>query len=982
MSDFLAGHRPPPRRPLASRRSAMWLALGLSALLVGAPWTPLVAQETGQIGGEIVDASNGAPLEAAQVFVVGTNMGTLSSANGRFLLLQVPVGVHQVRVERLGYTPQEQEVTVTAGGTETLSFRIEEEAIGLDALVVTGEAGAARQREVGHSVSQMNLSDMVEPARDVEEMMGGRVPGAVITEASGQAGSGNQIRLRGINSVTMGNAPLLYVDGVRVRSEAYPKNFPPVGYSGRSGNVTASPLSDINPEDIDRIEVIKGSAATALYGTEASAGVIQIFTKRGSETGGTRFSVGSTMSLRHMQKFGAENFEYIDTDGSVLGNSDYLFMDRHWLRNALGQEYFMNASGGFENTTYFLSGNFQDTDYPLPNDRERSFAVRGNLGFSPGAGVTVEWNTSYTNSHITNTPAGDNAQGVTLNAWRPTTSYTGTNPTLRENINDLLNFDIDTYIDHFTTGLTLSHLISDRFDHRLQLGFDRSYTEGRNYRPFGFRLQPDGVIASTRWVGEVLTLDYAGSYTQPLGSSFTTTLSAGGQVVETEETSVIGHAEQFPGPGDATISSGALSLAFEDRIRIINAGFFVQNRFGFQDRAFLTLGVRVDGNSAFGEGLGLQPYPKASLSYVVSDEGFWNPDWGTVKLRAAFGQAGRAPGAFDAVRTWEPVKLSGSSAFLPQNLGNPNLGPERTSELELGLTGSFLSDRLAVDFTYYNQTTTDALFPVRTAPSGGGWDSQLENVGELRNQGVELSLNGTLIDGATFGWDLGLTVYTNNSELLDLGGAPEFSVGGSAYLREGHPAPVLCGPRITNPDEFADPVYEEDHCWGASQPTTTLTPSTSLRLPYGMQLSARGEFLGGHYIYDANTNGKISRGESHWGGCIEINQLYSDGRLSEVTAADRNRCIQEYAVSQTPMNRGDFFKVRNVSLRIPLSFWTSVDNPTLTLSGRNVWKWLNSDWWVLDPEIGCNTGHDCLVYSPQEHLPPPATYSISLRLGF
>jgi outer membrane receptor protein involved in Fe transport len=945
-------------------------------------WTPATAQQTGQITGQVIDASNGAPLEAAQVYVEGSNLGTLTSANGRYLLLEVPSGTHQIRVERLGYAAATQEVTVTAGGTQTVDFQVSEQAIGLDELVVTGEAGAARRREVGHSVSQMNMSDLVEAPRDIEEMMGGRVPGAVITEASGAAGSGNQIRLRGINSVTMGNSPLLYVDGIRVRSEAYPKNVPPVGYSGRSGNVTASPLADINPEDIDRIEVIKGSAATALYGTEASAGVIQVFTKRGSARGEPQFTVGSTMSLRHMQKFGAESYEYIDSDGTVLGNSDYLFMDRHWLRNALGQEFFVNASGGFANTSYFLSGTVSDVDYPLPNDSERSFALRGNLGFALAPNLTLEWNTSFTKTHITNTASGDNAQGVTLNAWRPTTSYTGTVPSLRETINELLNFEIDTYIDHFTTGFTTRHVLSERFDHRLAVGFDRSYTEGRNYRPFGFRLQPNGVISSTRWVGEVLTLDYAGSYTQPLGGSLETTLSAGAQVVESEETSVTGHAEQFPGPGDATISSGAVSLAFEDRIRIINAGFFVQSRLGFRDRLFLTLGVRVDGNSAFGEGLGLQPYPKASISYVVSDESFWSPSWGVVKLRAAYGQAGRAPGAFDAVRTWEPVKISGTSAFLPQNLGNPNLGPERTAELEFGVTGSFLSNRLDVDFTFYNQTTTDALFPVRTPPSGGGWDSQLENVGKLRNRGVELAVNGAIVDGATFGWDLGLMVYTNNSRLLDLGEAPEFTVAGGAYLREGHPAPVLCGPRVTNPEEFADPTYEEDHCWGPSQPTLTVTPSTMLRLPWGLRLSARGEFLGGHYIYDANTYGQIGRGEAFWGGCIGINQMFAEGRLSEINSSDRNRCLQQYAVQQTPMNRGDFFKVRDVSLRIPLSFWTSVEYPTLTLSGRNVWRWLNSDWRVLDPEIGCNTGHDCLVYSPQEHLPPPATYTLSLRLGF
>src|SRR5690606_23547085 len=306
---------------------------------------------------------------------------------------------------------------------------------------------------------------------------------------------------------------------------------------------------------------------------------------------------------------------------------------------------------------------------------------------------------------------------------------------------------------------------------------------------------------------------------------------------------------------------------------------------------------------------------------------------------------------------------------------NPNLGPERTSELEVGLTGSFLANRLGVDLTYYRQITRDALFPVRTPPSGGGWDSQLENVGKLRNQGIELTLDGTVVDRASWGWDLGLIVYTNDSELLDLGGAPEFPVGGGAYLRVGQPAPVLCGPLVTNPDELADPEYEQNHCWGPSQPTLTITPSTTIRMPWGLRLSARGEFLGGHYIYDANTYGQVGRGEAYWGSCIGINQAFAEGRLDELTAEERNRCLQQYAVDQTPMNRGDFFKLRDVSLRIPLSFWTSVDNPSVTISGRNVWKWLNSDWWVLDPEIGCNTGHDCLVYSPQEHLPPATTYT-------
>jgi hypothetical protein len=376
---------------------------------------------------------------------------------------------------------------------------------------------------------------------------------------------------------------------------------------------------------------------------------------------------------------------------------------------------------------------------------------------------------------------------------------------------------------------------------------------------------------------------------------------------------------------------------------------------------------------------------------VLSDESFWNEAWGSMRLRLAYGQAGRAPGAFDAVRTWSPAKMVGQSAFLPNNPGNPNLGPERTSEIEGGLTAGFFGDRLGVDFTYYHQTTSDALFPVRTPPSDGGWNNQLQNVGKLQSSGIELSLDGTVLETPSFGWDLGLIVYTNKSKILDLGEAPSFSVGGQGWIVEGQPAPVIRALTVTNPDEFANPNYDvngdgvvdrnDEVFWGPSQPTLTLTPSTEVRLPYGLRLSARGEFMGGHYIYDANTYGQISRGEALWPSCIRIQQWAKDGRLAEITAYERNRCIQTYARSGTPILRGDFFKLRSVSAIVPLSFWSGVTSPTLTISARNVYKGVNSDWWVLEPEIGCNDGAGCLVLSQQEHIPPPATFTLSLRFG-
>ncbi len=643
-------------------------------------------------------------------------------------MLEVPPGQYRLRAQRIGYRAVTLDVTVRAGESHVVNFEMTRELLRLDDIVVTGEAGAARRREVGNAIAQIDLTDVLEPAPTLENLLGARVPGIVITEASAMAGSGNFIRIRGNNSVSMSNQPIVYVDGVRILSEAYPKNVPPVGYSGRSGNVQASPLNDINTEDIERIEIIKGAAATTVSGTEASAGVIQIFTKRGTLGGTPRWTARITQSIDHVLPYGAEGV-------------DLIYMDP-WLRDSYGQEYALSVRGGLGDVSYFFSGSALLDDAPLPNDREESFTFRSNVGLSISPELQLEWNASFTKRNISNTPVGDNAQGLVLNAWRQETNYTGPTPSIDGAIDRILEYEINTDIDHLTVGATVRHDPSTKITQRLTVGFDRAFSEGRQFRPFGFILAPTGIMSNTRWLHETFTLDYVGSYTTPLSQNLRATLSLGGQVIETEETSTIGYSEDFPGPGEPTLTSGANTLSFEDRIRVVNGGFFVQGRLGVNDRLFLTGGLRMDGNSAFGEDLGLEPYPKVSVSYVISEEGFWDPDWGSLKLRAAYGQAGRAPGAFDAVRTWAPVKFSGQPGFVPQNRGNPELGPERTEEFEVGFSGSFLGNRLSAEFTYYNQTTKDALFAVRSTPSDGGWENQLRNVGKLRNRGSSLDWTG------------------------------------------------------------------------------------------------------------------------------------------------------------------------------------------------------------------------------------------------
>src|SRR5205814_8826351 len=272
----------------------------------------------------------------------------------------------------------------------------------------------------------------------------------------------------------------------------------------------------------------------------------------------------------------------------------------------------------------------------------------------------------------------------------------------------------------------------------------------------------EGILSDEQIRYSILTADYVANMdfrvTPELGSTF----SLGGQSITSEDVRTTAYGEGFPGPGLPVVGNGALFVAREARQRVVNAGFFFQNTFKLRDRYFLTGGVRFDGNSAFGRALGLQAYPKVSGSYVISDEPFWPANLGEVKLRGALGWSGRAPGAFDAVRSWTAVTSSGQSGFEPGSVGDTLIGPERTREAELGLDAALLNNRLTIEATWYHRLTTDALYSVRQISSLGFPQSQTANVGSMSNTGIELSVNGTVLNKPAWGLELGGNVYTNH----------------------------------------------------------------------------------------------------------------------------------------------------------------------------------------------------------------------------
>ena len=968
----------------------------------------------GSLTGLVTDAGSGRPLSAAQVFIEGTGLGGLTNASGRYLIINVPAGTHTLRVELIGYTSSSQEVTVADDQATTADFGLNEEVIDFDEIVVTGTAGQARRREVGNAIEQINVAEVAEPVTDVGAMLQARVAGARIQFGSGNSGSGADIRLRGNVSVALSNQPIIYIDGMRSKSE-------PTSTDGGAEDVY-SPLSDLNPDDIDRIEVIKGPAATTLYGTEAAAGVIQIFTKQGGQ-GAPQWTAEVQQGVSYFRPFGTDE-------------APHMFL-HPVFQNGHRQRYSMQVRGGTGDLGYFASAAWNDNIGAVVTDAETKLNLRANTTFRPHEDVLIQFNNTLARTDFQQAQMGNSVTSIMMTAIRGPRSYMpGFSGTGRdeETLRLLLDEEYKNQIIRAVSGLTVNYTPGADFTHRLTLGYDYSQDDHFNDQqhcwlcPIGRMGDFSDYIAGgeqRRGMSQntIVSFDYIGTWGFDLAENIRSTLSFGAQGVENDIENNEYVVRHYPGPGEFTLQTGATRQSIShNRLRVITGGFFMQDQIGISDKYFLTVGARVDGNSAFGEKVGFALlgddfrfaiYPKISGSYVVSDEEFWPEAFGQVKLRGAYGLAGRAPGAFDKVRTWNPVGYGPSGqAYYPSNRGNDELGPEQTIEYEFGMDGAWLNGRFNAEITYYQQTTADALFRVSSPYSEGGWGAQLQNVGEFSNKGIEIQTNTTVLDTRSFRWDLGLGLATNHSEVHDLGGAAQFGLHEYGWIIEGEPVPVIRGQRIMNFNELADPIFSDGRViYGPANPPYMFTGSTSFDLPGGLNLSARGEYLRGGWISNYFETGALWRTISHpkcYDAYRKVDPNWTNGgefgdappppgpdvRPPDMYAWEMGQCFG-LPNNEHGIHESDFAELRDVTLSIPVSnllpsltSWAS--RADLVISGRNVAFWTHKNLVTGHPEQNENyistteSGefrHD-LVKGIDETLPPVSYFTVSLRAIF
>jgi TonB-dependent starch-binding outer membrane protein SusC len=808
------------RKRISMRLPVVAALLGLG--LAG----PVAAQETGRITGRIVNANTNRPLAGVQVFVPPTGIGNLTDQDGRYLLQNVPAGTVTLTAQLVGFRQGEMAVTVTGGQTTTANLQLAETAIALEEIVVTGAGVATQRKKLGNTIASIDAEKAQSAAvTDVSQLLAAREPGVSVLPSGGYTGQGARIRIRGSSSLSQLNEPVIYIDGIRMDGSSTSFNT--------QGN--ASKLDDIPPESIERIEILKGAAAATLYGTEASNGVIQIFTKKG-RAGAPRFTLqvdqtAIEMPLNRIEPLAdfARTQADIDRIRERWGRNVALYepfsedLLPTYFNTGYHQAYSLSVTGGGDRINYFVTGRFQGENGPSDfsnlfedrpglkksDDKVKRAQMSANVVVTPIDKVRIGLNTMYSELKADSPENGNNIYGVWPNLTQshlrlacsevgpncPKVNLYGTGAFITAN--EAIYSVNEVESNHFvgSTNINYAPIESLRLDGTFGLDF---INESRTwFRPFGWNVNEytTATVEGLRDIGEVrtrvVTADLKASWEGTFGADFSNRLLAGTQGFLSQRTSRGGTGVRFPGPGLEVAGAGADQSIGESWNRNTQVGGYLDNQIGFRDWAFATVGARWDANSAFGEAFNTAFYPKLNASVIPTQAFGWDSDLlSTLRVRAAIGRSGLQPSAFAKFTTYSPQPSSEGPGIRPSNLGNDALKAEVATEIEFGAELGLWNDRASIDFTYWTTTVEDAIVARQFAVSGGFINTQLDNIGELQKNGIDIGVRGTLIQNQ----NVNLNIFANGAflkqEIADMGGAPALKTGGSysryrQYLVEG-----------------------------------------------------------------------------------------------------------------------------------------------------------------------------------------------------
>jgi TonB-linked SusC/RagA family outer membrane protein len=816
-----------------------WLLVGAVSVLPAAGQAT-DNRQTFTLQGRVTD-ERGQGVPGTTVLVAGTTLGASTDADGNYrITAALAPGTYTLQFSGIGYKPQTRPLTLGSTATVSTDVTLSEARQSLDDVVVVGSTVTASRRELGNTINTVSGRELeLSGTGGTLNSLQGKLPGAQVVQNSGDPAGSVSVRLRGIKSLSGSSDPLYVIDGVIVSNNSTNVSQLAAANDIGSANPGQNRLADINPNDIESINVIPGAAAAAQYGSRASNGVVLITTKRG-KAGQTRVAAYTSFSINELRKsvpvntygsqFGFESLRLYTIGGvtpaQVAANpgttttgivragtttqlasnqvpvSRYDYFDEIF-RRGYGTDNGVSISGGSERTQALVSvgyfknqGIIKDTDFTRYNLRARVDHRLTNW-------AKVSGGVAYNNSM-----ANEKANGNVF--YSPINSVNITN-----NIYDIRRRDVNgdllaveptrvnplSTIEDMKFTQRINRAISDvqvnltplkNFSVDYVLGVDAYNQAGQNYiRPYPYQAvaglplarYPQGFAADANNNFLQLNSDVNLGYNRQLTENLKVTLLAG-YSYQYQRTEVSRTQGQTLTPFITTISGATTAIQSTYGLGQYNlSGVYLQGNVGFRNLAFLTAAIRRDRSSLFSPSQTNQYYPKVSGSLVLSDLAAWQnasfaKTFGTLKLRASYGASGNLTGIgpYDRFGLFNPVQYLGRATFSPSTtLPNREVRPERMTELEGGVDLGFLNDRISLSATAYRQRITDLVLQRQIATSRGG-TSVFENIGSMQNRGLELQLTAVPVKTTDFSWSLTAIYSRNRNKVVDLVGSSAIEI--------------------------------------------------------------------------------------------------------------------------------------------------------------------------------------------------------------
>ena len=946
--------------------------LRVTPVLLLALWARPAAAQQGEVTGRVTDKATGQPLATAQVSIVGTTIRAITGQDGRYRVVNVPAGPATVRVSYIGYAATTQQVTVPAGGSAEASFAIAQAAVGLEAVVVTatGDQAVREQGTVSHNIDLSSRTSQAVTS-NLSDALNSTVPGVVVQASGGTSGTGTRVRIRGSNSVSLSNDPVLIVDGIRVENGS---NSTSIGVGGQQ----PSRLNDISPQDLEAVQVNSGPASSVLYGTDAANGAILMRTRRG-QPGATRWTMSAEGGTLNDYGSYPDNYTGLTALDSVCTLTRVAagacvqarvrrfnpIEQRSPFRTGHRALYGVSASGGSEQTTFYLAGHFSNEDGVYSVNTNRQVNLLANLFDHVRSNMDIQATALYTSGRLRLPQNDNNVFGVLSSGF-----LGGSDSTVNNGygfLSPAQSFSIRTFqnIDHFTGSLQANYRplswleahavlgtdFLNRYDENTTLpgiipaSFNPSANQGnRNANPFQIY----------NWTGNFYaTASFA------LTPDLNSTTSGGILYYHLRNHGVIAGVQQLTA-GTNSLAGGVIPSVNETTIETITIGRFVEERLGYKNRLFVTGALRNDDNTSFGKRFGNILYPRLSVSWVASEEPFF-PRWswlGALKLRGAYGSSGLHPGPTDALQFFNPTPVVVNNTDVPGitigNLGNAKLEPERTNEAEAGFDAELRPLAVRLGFTYYNKVSHQALIAVTLPPSCGCGTSIFRNLGSVSNKGVEISAAATLVRRQNLSVDISLGAWGTKSRVKTLGDSVApiiFGLGGATQRIQVGYAP---GSYFQRSYTFADANGD-----GIIAPSeVTLAPTATFK---GQPFPDHGGTFSGtitvyqrfrlYGLVDGRFGNKLFNSTEQFRCGLSNCRGRNDPTAS---LAEQAAAIANILGSQAGyMEDADFVKLRELSLTYdaPANWATRIGASSLsfTVAGRNLATW--TKYKGLDPEL-------------------------------